>query len=160
MKLYDRLAGVGDHLAGNVDESVGRQFDEQEGGGFGDQIADFPVMREENDDFVVTGAPKTAVDYVWAYDDTIGGQYTDSRDLPGAAVFGTEDSFASDPAAAIERTVNDTITFAMGEWDYKQEGNERQNEGRGKWPIYLLVAGVALYLLAPVLNLIAAFGGN
>jgi len=34
--LVDDVAGAADHLAGSIDESVGRQFDDEEGGGFVD----------------------------------------------------------------------------------------------------------------------------
>lgn len=37
MSLYDRVAGALDHAAGSVDESIGRQFDDEEGGGFVDE---------------------------------------------------------------------------------------------------------------------------
>lgn len=33
---YDVVAGVGDYAAGSLDESIGRQFDDEPGGGFGD----------------------------------------------------------------------------------------------------------------------------
>ena len=36
MGLYDDVAGVADHLAGSTDEAVGRQFDDERGGGFAD----------------------------------------------------------------------------------------------------------------------------
>lgn len=36
MGLYDMVAGVGDHMAGSIDESVGRQFDNEQGGGIFD----------------------------------------------------------------------------------------------------------------------------
>lgn len=35
----DTVTGIADHAAGSVDESVGRQFDDQEGGGFADEAA-------------------------------------------------------------------------------------------------------------------------
>jgi len=34
--LWNQVAGVGDHLAGSTDESIGRQFDNTPGGGFAD----------------------------------------------------------------------------------------------------------------------------
>ena len=37
---YQGVAGVADHLAGSTDEAVGRQFDDQEGGGVADGIVD------------------------------------------------------------------------------------------------------------------------
>jgi hypothetical protein len=36
MGLYDSIAGAADHAAGSIDESIGRQFDDTEGGGFAD----------------------------------------------------------------------------------------------------------------------------
>jgi len=39
--LYDTVAGTADHLAGSIDESVGRQFDDEEGGGSVDEFGAF-----------------------------------------------------------------------------------------------------------------------
>lgn len=41
MGMYDDVAGVADHAAGSVDESVGRQFDDEEGGGVADLAGKF-----------------------------------------------------------------------------------------------------------------------
>ncbi|RNJ25477.1 hypothetical protein [Halosegnis longus] len=38
--VYGGVAGVADHLAGSTDEAIGRQFDDEEGGGIADGTVD------------------------------------------------------------------------------------------------------------------------
>lgn len=43
MGLLDGIADTLDNAAGSVDESVSRQFDDEAGGGFGDETIDFSL---------------------------------------------------------------------------------------------------------------------
>ncbi|WP_121822868.1 hypothetical protein [Halostella salina] len=78
-EAYDGVAGVGDHLAGSVDESIGRQFDDEEGGGFGDFFTG-----DERSDFVLQpGTVERGIyDTLFDYEGTWGGE-GDSADLWG-----------------------------------------------------------------------------
>lgn len=152
---YDAVAGAADKATLNVDESVGRQFDNTPGGGLADQAQDFAIVtdRRSQDDFVFTGLPRKVGDTLWAYDNAEGWQ-TDTVDSPGAALWGTDTSFVEDPAAAVSRTVGDTLTFATGNWNWDQNNNQPQGASKaGKWIWWALVAGVVLWLVRPLLEL-------
>lgn len=95
---------------------------------------------EVRNDFVATGAARTAVDTAYDYEGTWGGQ-EDTADLVGPAAWGTEGSVTD---AAVDRA-----------------GEEKSAEERKtKLLIYAAIAAVALYLLAPLLELGAAVAGD
>jgi hypothetical protein len=145
MGLYDTVAGYADHATGSVDESIGRQFDDQEGGGLGDQAQDFLIVTDDpaQDDFTVTGTPRRFVDSILDYDTAANGQYVDSVDLPGP-------SFSND------------LDFSEGvlgfDWrNPRGAGDDPTNPdnwgAKTKLLIAAVVAMVALVLLRPLLQL-------
>jgi len=76
---YDGVAGAADHAAGSVDESVARQFDDEDGGGFGDFFT-----ADERSDFVFREGTteRTIYDTLFDYEGTWGDS-TDTEDLWG-----------------------------------------------------------------------------
>lgn len=84
----------------------------------------------------------------------------DERDLPGAAVWGTEDSFAEDPVAATEKTVDDAWDVATGNFDTETPDGSGDGGGDGvpddiPWKLLLVGGGVlaVLFVLAPYAEL-------
>lgn len=91
---------------------------------------------EVRDDYVARGGLRDVIDAAYSYDGEWGGE-EDSIDLAGPAAWGTEGSVGD---AAVDR-----------------EGEERSpEEAKTKLLIWAGLAGVGLYLLAPVLELVAA----
>ena len=143
---WDAVAGVGDHAAGSVDESIGRQFDSRPGGGLVDLAPDGERAvadtdgdgspDEFNNRFLQGSAVRTAYDVVFSYDGTLNGR-EDTADVFGPTVGG----------------VADAVVDVEGE----THGSE---ETKARWLIYAAVAAVALYLLAPVLDLLAGVTGE
>ena len=147
---YDTVAGVADAAALNVDESIGRQFDNTPGGGFaditesgdrasvdtdGDGQAD-----EYNNRYLQGDSVRTAYDMLFSYGGTLNGE-GDTADVFGPALWGDEGSVA------------DTVVDVEG---------EEHGAGETKTTVlmYAVVAVVVLYLLAPLLELGAAVAGE
>lgn len=97
-------------------------------------------------------------DYVWDHGDETG---EDTRDLPGAAAWGTDDSVAQDPVAATSKTVKDVWNVATGDFDtHTPDGSGDGSPDGTPWPDlpYKLIAGAlvvfgALTALAPYAQL-------
>lgn len=100
----------------------------------------------------------TWFDYVWDH----GESGEDSKDLPGASLWGNEDSFAEDPSGATEKTVDDAWDFATGDFDVDTPDGSGDGGGDGAPDVpdlpwkYLLAAGgvlAVLFVLAPYAEL-------
>jgi len=138
MGIYDSIAGAGGYLAGSVDESIARQFDDEPGGGF----ADLGRTGESNDGGIFDSdgetynrylrgdAVRTAYDTLVDYSGTLNGE-EDTADLLGPTAGGTAD-------AAVD-----------------VEGEETDGEERkAKLWFYGIAILVVLYLLDPLLELL------
>ncbi|WP_410765794.1 hypothetical protein [Haloferax sp. DFSO60] len=145
MSVFGSIAGGLDHLAGSVDESIGRQFDDEVGGGF----ADVGRTGEGNDSetdtyhnrFLRGDFARSAYDAVMEYDGTLNGR-EDSIDLFGPGLWGSEGS------------VVDVVA--------EREG-ETHSAAETKTKILLIAVGslVVLYLVSPLLELgVAVAGGD
>lgn len=144
--VYDGVAGVADHAAGSVDESIGRQFDDQPGGGFADvtNSGDRAAVDTDGDGtadeyhnrYLQGDLARSAYDTIMQYDGTLNGS-SDSNDVIGPGLWGSEGS-AADVAV-------DT------------EGEEHgAAETKTTLLLYGVIAAVFLYLLAPLLEIGAA----
>ncbi|AUV82064.1 hypothetical protein C2R22_10730 [Salinigranum rubrum] len=144
---YGAVAGVADHATGSVDESIGRQFDDTPGGGFfeagpntddeTESVAGFdPWGDSQSNPLLEVGPARTAYDVVFSYDETLNGQ-EDTADVLGPTVGG----------------VVDAVVTVDGE----EVGSE---ERKGRTFLLLVGAAIALYLLAPLFEVVAAFGGD
>jgi len=141
MGIYDTVAGVADYAAGSVDESIGRQFDDQPGGGF----ADLTETGETNEDGLAGGGEdaeyhnrylqgegvRTAYDTIFDYEGTLNDE-DDTADVFGPTVGGTADAVVD------------------------VEGEETSGEERkAKLWLYGLAVLIILYLSQPLLEIIA-----
>lgn len=142
MGVIGTVTGGLDHLAGSVDESIDRQFDDSQGGGFfdvapegsggasvdvdGDGTAD-----EYHNRFLQGSMVRTAYDAVFTYDGTLNGS-GDSVDVLGPTTGG----------------VVDAVVDVEGE----DVGPE---ERKAKWLLWGIGALVVLYLIAPLLDIVA-----
>ena len=136
-----------------IESSITGQLDTEEGGGFADQAQDFFISTgdPETDDFIVSGPLLDAHDYF--VEGSVWGQRPDeypddTKDLPGAGLY----DFGRDPSAATAETLGDTYTFLKGDWDFQDSRNNPDTQDEGRWILYALIGGVALFLLAPLLN--------
>lgn len=147
---------------GGLEKSFNRQFDNVEGGGFGDQAQDFFIQTERraDDDFIVTGTPKKIHDTFIDYDSNpnYADWQKDTVDLPGPSAWGEPNSVANNPSKAVKKTLDDGYVWAKGDWQFTNDGDEPVNDPQqgGQWLAYALVAGVVLFLLAPLLNAFTA----
>ncbi|MDS0280631.1 hypothetical protein [Haloarcula onubensis] len=144
--VWGAVTGALDHAAGSVDESIGRQFDDEPGGGF----ADITETGESNDDGLAGGgedaeyhnrylqgdAVRTAYDTVFDYEGTLNGE-EDTADVFGPSVGGVAD-------AAV---------------DVKGEETSAEERKAQLW-LYAGAALVALYFGRPLLRMAADFTGG
>lgn len=148
--VYDGVAGVADHAAGSVDESIGRQFDDSPGGGFADitESGDRASVDSDGDGFVDTynnrylqgDGARLLYDTLFEYDGTLNGE-SDSADVFGPGLWGSEGS------------IGDVAVDVDGE-------EHSPAETKTTWMLYAVVAAVFLYLLAPLLEVGAAVAGD
>lgn len=95
--LWNTVAGVYDHSWGSIDESVGRQFDDQPGGGFADVTetgeTNDPETDTYNNRYLQGETVREVYDTVFEYDGTLNGT-PDSTDVMGPGLWGSEGSVA------------------------------------------------------------------
>ncbi|QCC47442.1 hypothetical protein [Halobellus limi] len=128
---YDTVAGAADHAAGSVDESIGRQFDDETGGGFFDVApegsggaavdTDGDGEPEEFNNRFLRGPVRTVYDATFDYEGTLNGE-EDTVDLIGP-------------------TTGDVATGETG-WQFKAV-------------VVLVAVGAFLYLARPLLTILA-----
>ncbi|RDZ65879.1 hypothetical protein C5B90_05885 [Haloferax sp. Atlit-12N] len=144
MSILGSVAGGLDHLAGSVDESIGRQFDDEPGGGFADVGRTGETNDSETDTYnnryLRGDFARSLYDTVTDYDGTLNGQ-EDTVDLLGPGLWGSEGSAVD---VVVER-------------DGEEHGTA---EMKTKLLLAFLAALVVLYLVAPLLELILAVGGD
>lgn len=96
-------------------------------------------------------------DYFWDHGDETG---EDQKDVPGAALWGTDDSFAEDPTAATDKTLNDAFDFATGNFDTNTPDGSGDGSSGRDLPWKYIAAGfvlvVLLIALRPYVSLAAA----
>ncbi|MWG34154.1 hypothetical protein [Halomarina oriensis] len=105
---YDLVAGTGDHLAGDVDESIGRQFDDRPGGGFADLAPEGhdPEADGAGNRFLF-GPTRDVYDTIVDYDGRLNGS-EDSADVLGPSIDEATDPFIYQPGedvGALEGTL-------------------------------------------------------
>lgn len=138
---YDAVAGVADHAAGSTDEAVGRQFDDEQGGGFAD--AD-----------------------TYTDDEQLQARWSDLQDqahepwtlLPGASLINPDNRIGyvdgenvggmtdADALAADAVGLDDELQTA-------RDVNALNDPQRRKWLLYAVISAAALYLLRPLLEI-------
>jgi hypothetical protein len=93
------------------------------------------------------------------------GHEGDTRDLPGSAAWGTEDSFAQDPLEATGDTASDGFAVATGDFDYvtpdgSGDGNNSPYDSLPWGYLVPVVVGLVLLIgLAPYARLGAEVAG-
>lgn len=142
---YDAVASAGDDLADSADYA-------------GDVV--FVREDEETDQF---DGEEWLTSQMW-FDAAWEGHEDDTRDLPGSATWGTEDSFASDPLQATEDTASDVFAVLTGNFDYETpDGSGDGNQGTDV-PWKAVGTGLALlvvlFVLRPYVEAGAAVGGS
>ncbi|WP_049907493.1 hypothetical protein [Haloferax elongans] len=145
MNVIDTVTGGLDHLAGSVDESIARQFDDEPGGGFADMGRTGETNDPETDTYhnrYLRGEfVRTVYDTMMDYDGTLNGR-EDSVDVFGPSLWGSEGSVVD---VVVER-----------------EG-ETHGAAETKTKLLLVVVGslVVLYLVAPLVQLgLTVVGGD
>jgi len=125
-------------------------------GGVADKSTDVVLSEGEDDDFVVTGPPKTAHDTVFEgtifgteqpeeYQQATGG---DTVDAPGAGVINA----VRDPLGAARQTAGDLGRVATGRFDPNEQPEERnRNVGRGV--LALIVGLVVVYTVGQLFDI-------
>lgn len=163
MGLYDDVAGALDHAAGSTDEAVGRQFDDEPGGGFVE-----PGPLEESDNFVemqYRGGTGT-LDYLTAV-------WNDPRYSPNsdASEERMRESFV---LTGVSRDAYDVIADYEGAWGGEEDSFDLPGPAafgadgsaldvfESNWRVIialvLLLAG--LYLVRPLLTIVAELVGG
>lgn len=141
MALFSGVADLLDTAGGSVDESIGRQFDSDPGGGTFDGRSEAWEPSDGMGNRWLRGeTARRWYDTVMGYDGTLNGS-TDTVDLLGPTAWGMEGSVA------------DVLADRQGE----QHG---ASETKTKLLLWLLVFAVGLYLLAPILQLGATLAGG
>lgn len=149
--IWDTVAGAGDWAAGGVDEAVGRQFDDEPGGGIvdADTWVDNPMPGPIGDAArsvtrPVVGAVTNSEDATeQALDDGIVG-------LDNSQVTGALPKFLAEPVETVTGGASDAVENATG-----------ASESTVQLAVYAVIAAAALYLLRPLLTLAAnATGGD
>ena len=102
---------------------------------------------------------QTAFDAAWE------GHEDDTRDAPGSALWGTEDSFAEDPSQATADTGSDVFAFLTGDFDTTTEdgSGDGNNSDGAPWdglPLKPLAAGIGVLLVLGVLAPYAKLGAE
>jgi hypothetical protein len=128
----------------------------------GDFAGDVVRSTGEDDEFVITGAPKRLHDTVFEgtifgneqpqeYQDATGG---DTVDVPGPGIY----DFGRDASEATEQTVTETIEFASGNWDFSEQGGGPGGDNLAR---VIAVVGVVLAVAFALGQLFTfQFGGN
>jgi hypothetical protein len=143
---YQTVAGVYDHMYGSVDESFGRQFDDQEGGGFADGVVNYgnEVDSIANSDL---GAVDRFTTYSQVTFEAVFGD--DASDLAFEGDWNGEDTTdLFGPSVTGDGSVTDVLV--------DNDGEDRSGELRTKLFLWTLVAAAALYLLGPAFDFGAA----
>lgn len=129
MSLYDRVAGVADNAAGSIDESIGRQFDDTEGGGLIDGFQSFNRA----------GTSQSTRDLAEATKGDVG----PNNQFDNTAI---DNQFDDTPGGGVADTATDTVLNIGPDWL-----DEAATIG-----VVVLIVGVLLYLARPLLEIGAA----
>jgi len=139
--VWSTIAGAGDWAAGSVDESIGRQFDSQPGGGF----ADLGETGESNEDGLALGGEDAAYYNRYLQGDGVRTLYDSVVEYQGT-LNGSEDT-----ADFLGPTAGATADAAV---DVEGEETSAEERKAQLW-IYGGAALVVLYLSEPLLEIVA-----